>query len=95
MINCVRPYQIFPKSYEIKINIFRITTTLSAEEYYEDIMDTKNIINKEAWNDSQKKFPLNTATDNKIINVHRQNKIIKTNEKMKDGPVTIYVPLHT
>jgi len=74
---------------------FRITKTSSDEEFYEDIMNTKNIINKKEWNDSQKRFSLNTATDNEIINVHRQNKITKTNENIKDGTATIYVPLHT
>ncbi len=83
------------ESTKVKINIFRITKTLSDEEYYEDIMNTKNISNKEEWNDSLKRFSLNTATDNEIINVHRQNKIIKTNENIKDGTATIYVPLHT
>lgn len=83
------------ESTKVKINIFRITKTLSGEEYYEDIMNTNNISSKEEWHDSLKRFSLNTATDNEIINIHRQNKIIKTNENIKDGTATIYVPLHT
>lgn len=83
------------KSTKVKINIFRITKTASDKEFYEDIMNKNITINKREWNDSQKRFSLNTPTDNEIINVHRHNKILRSTKKTKDTTATIYVPLHT
>jgi len=80
---------------KVKIKIFRITKTSSGKEFYEDIMNNQNIINKQEWYDSQKNFSLNATTHDEIINVYRQNKIFKTTKNMQDSTATIYVPLHT
>ena len=40
------------------------------------------------------KFPLKSTTENKIINAKRQNKIIRDDENIKNGKVSIYIP-HT
>ncbi len=81
------------KSTKHKINIFRITKTSSNEEYYEDIMNTQNITNKKEWNDSRKKFPLNSTTDDQIINAKRQHKMIRDDTNIEKNTVSIYVPL--
>lgn len=81
------------KSTENKISLFRIINTSSNEEYYEDILSNENIQNKEAWIDSLKKFPVNSATTDKIINAKRQNQIIKTNKDFKEVTVNAYIPL--
>ena len=81
------------KNTKHRINIFRIKETSSNEEYYEDIMNTKTIINKKKWNDSLKKFPLDTATDNKIINAKRQNNILRDDKDTHQNTVPVYVPL--
>ena len=76
-----------------KINLFRIRSTSSNEEYYEDILNTKSISNKKEWNDALKKFPLNRVTENKIILTKRQNSILRANEYENEGIVNIYIPL--
>ena len=81
------------KSTKNKITLFRISKTSSDQEYYEDIMNTQNIINKEKWKDTLQKFPLDTLVDNKIINAKRQNTMMRSDENIKEGIVTIYVPL--
>ena len=81
------------KSTGNKISLFRITKTSSNEEFYEDIMKGKEIVNKEAYLRSVQKFPLNSTTDNKIINAQRKNKIIRTNKNIQGNTVIFYIPL--
>ncbi len=83
------------KSTGNRITLFRIRSTTSNEEYYEDILSTENISNKKEWNDALKKFPLNNVTDNRVINAKRQNTIIRDDEKIENGMVSIYVPILT
>jgi signal transduction histidine kinase len=83
------------KSTKNQINLFRIRSTASNEEYYEDILNTETISNKKEWNAALKKFPLNSVTENRVINAKRQNTIIRNDEGIKNGRVSIYVPLLT
>jgi signal transduction histidine kinase len=76
-----------------KINLFRITETSSQQEYYEDILNTEYISNKKEWNDALKKFPIGTATDNKIILAKRQNSILRTVNSLNENVVDLYIPL--
>lgn len=75
------------------ISLFRITKTPSNEEYYEDILSNKTIISKEEYHRSLKKFPLNCATDDAIINAKRQNKIIKSDKNIENNLLTFYIPV--
>ena len=76
-----------------KINLFRISKTSSNEEYYEDILNTEYIDNKKEWNDALKRFPIDTVTDNMVINAKRQNTILRADEFSDDHMVDIYIPL--
>ena len=75
------------------ISLFRITKTPSNEEVYEDILTTPTIINKEEHLNSLKKFPLNSATDDEIINASRQNKIIRSDKNIENNLLTFYIPI--
>jgi signal transduction histidine kinase len=81
------------KSTKNQINLFRIRITASNEEYYEDILNTETISNKKEWNEALKKFPLNSISEDRVINAKRQNTIIRNEENIKNGKVSIYVPI--
>ena len=76
-----------------KIGLFQITKTTYHEEYYEDILNNEEVTSKaKVWREV-KKFPLDSTTDDNIINAHRQNKIIRTDENAKGDKVSFYIPL--
>ncbi len=75
------------------ISLFRITKTPSNEEVYEDILTTPTIINKEEHLNSLKKFPLNSATDDEIINASRQHKIIRSDKNIENNLLSFYIPI--
>ena len=81
------------KSTKNKISLFRITKTSSNEQFYENIMKGKEIINKEEYFKLVRKFPLNSITDDKIINAQRENTIIRTDENVKENTVSFWIPL--
>lgn len=75
------------------ISLFRITKTPFDEEVYEDILSNTPIINKEEYLNSLKKFSLNSATNDEIINASRQNKIIKSDKNIENNLLTFYMPV--
>ena len=75
------------------INLFRVNTTTSNEEYYEDILNTKKITSKKEWNDALIKFPLTSETDDIIISSKRQNSVLRDYKDLDENLVDVYIPL--
>lgn len=70
--------------------LYRIEQKLDDTEYYDNVLNKKTHLSKEAYINSRKKFDRNTTTTNPIINSNRQGKIIK---KYLDDAIIFYIPI--
>ncbi|MFT5662189.1 MAG: signal transduction histidine kinase [Sulfurimonas sp.] len=70
--------------------LYRIEQMLNNTEYYDNVLEKKTHLSKEAYIKSLKKFHKETGTDNKIIRSNREERILK---KYLDDAIVFYIPL--
>lgn len=70
--------------------LYRVEPKLDNTEYYDNFLNKKTHLSKEAYINSLKKFHQDVITDNLIINSNREGKILK---KYLDDTIIFYIPL--